>query len=148
LSIGPTRSIKFQSPRIAIVAPVSENVTMPAKLKTHADYLDSVSEEQRAALEKIRAAILAAAPKAEECFSYGLPAFQIDGKPLAGFAAAAKHCAFYPMSGSIIEVHQDVLANYDTSKGTIRFPAEKSLPDALVKKLVKARMAEIKRRGK
>jgi uncharacterized protein YdhG (YjbR/CyaY superfamily) len=104
-----------------------------------------LSDDKRAALEKLRKAIRAAAPKAEEGFSYGLPAFRLDGKPLAGFGASANHCAFYPMSGSIVEAHGDELTGYDRSKGTIRFPPDKPLPAALVRKLVKARIAEIKR---
>ena len=104
-----------------------------------------MSDDKRAALEKLRKAIRTAAPKAEEGFSYGLPAFRLNGKPLAGFGASANHCAFYPMSGSIVEAHGDELKGYDTSKGTIRFPPDKPLPAALVRKLVKARIAEIKR---
>ena len=84
----------------------------------------------------------AAAPKAEEYIGYGLAAFRLDGKPLVAFGATAKQCAFYPMSGTTVEAHQAELAGYDTSKGTIRFPAAKPLPAPLVRKLVKARIAE------
>jgi uncharacterized protein YdhG (YjbR/CyaY superfamily) len=105
-------------------------------------YLAGVPEDKRAALQKLRKMILAVVPSAEECFSYGLPGYSLDGKPLVAFAAAANHCAFYPMSGSTVEAHKDDLKEYDTSKGTIRFPADKPLPSALVRKLVKARIAE------
>ena len=115
---------------------------MAAKPKTIDEYLAALSDDQRAALEKLRKTIRAAAPKAEECINYGLAAFRLDGKNLLGFGATAKHCAFYLMSGSTVEAHQDELADYDTSKGTIRFPADKPLPAALVRKLVKARIAE------
>ena len=115
---------------------------MAAKPKTIDEYLAALSDDQRAALEKLRKTIRAAAPKAEECINYGLAAFRLDGKNLLGFGATAKHCAFYLMSGSTVETHQDELADYDTSKGTIRFPADKPLPAALVRKLVKARIAE------
>ena len=115
---------------------------MAAKPKTIDEYLAALSDDQRAALEKLRKTIKAAAPKAEECINYGLAAFRLDGKNLLGFGATAKHCAFYLMSGSTVEAHQDELADYDTSKGTIRFPADKPLPAALVRKLVKARIAE------
>jgi uncharacterized protein YdhG (YjbR/CyaY superfamily) len=115
---------------------------MASKPKTHDEYLAAVSEDKRAALEKLRKAIRAAAPGAEECFSYGLPAFRLNGKPLVAFAATAKHCAFYPMSGATVEAHKGELAGYDTSKGTIRFQADEPLPAALVRKLVKARIAE------
>jgi uncharacterized protein YdhG (YjbR/CyaY superfamily) len=86
-------------------------------------------------------------PKAEECISYGLAAFRLDGKPLAGFGAGASHCAFYPMSGATVKTLQEDLKNYETSKGAIRFQADKPLPVALVRKLIKARMAEIEGRS-
>ncbi len=106
------------------------------------DFLAAVRPDQRAALEKLRRTIRAAAPKAEECISYGLAAFRLDGKALVAFGAGANHCAFYPMSGTTVAAHKDELAQYDTSKGTIRFQPDKPLPAALVRKLVKARIAE------
>jgi uncharacterized protein YdhG (YjbR/CyaY superfamily) len=112
--------------------------------KTIDDYLAGLKSDQRAALEKIRAAIKSAAPRAEECISYQLPAFRLDGKPLVAFGAAAHHCSFYPMSSAIIAAHKDDLEKHDTSKGTIRFTPDKPLPAALIKKIVKARIAEIK----
>ena len=113
-----------------------------AKPKTIDDYLAVVSHDQRAALEKLRKTIQTTAPKAEECISYGLAAFRLDGKPLVAFGATANHCAFYPMSSTTVEAHKDELKDFDTSKGTIRFPADKPLPVALVRKLVKARIVE------
>jgi uncharacterized protein YdhG (YjbR/CyaY superfamily) len=98
-----------------------------------------VSAGKRAALQKVRSAIKAAAPKAEECISYQLPAFRLNGKFLVAYGAAANHCAFYP--GSVIRGLKSELKGYDTSKGTLRFPAEKPLPATLVRKLVKLRMA-------
>ena len=126
---------------------------MAAKAKTNAktidEYLAALSADQRAALEKLRKTIRAAAPNAEECISYQLPAFRLDGRVLVCFGAAAKHCAFYPGSGTTVAAHEDLLKDYDTSKGTIRFQADKPLPVALVRKLVKARIAEnAGRRGK
>jgi uncharacterized protein YdhG (YjbR/CyaY superfamily) len=115
---------------------------MIAKPKTIDECLAGVSADQRAALEKLRKTIHAAAPEAQECISYGLAAFRVDGKPLVAFGATAKHCAFYPMSASTVAAHQDELKNYDTSKGTIRFSPEDPLPAALVRKLVKARILE------
>lgn len=106
------------------------------------EYLAALSEDKRVALEKLRQTIRATAPKAEECISYQLPAFRLNGKLLVGFGAMAKHCAFYPMSATTVAAHQADLAGYDTSKGTIRFQADKPLPVALVRKLVKARIAE------
>jgi len=113
------------------------------KARTIDEYLAGVSEDKRAALEKLRSAIRAAAPKAEECISYQIPAFR-QTRMLVGFGAAAKHCAFYLMSSSTVKAFKDELKGYDTSKGTIRFPADKPLPAVLVRKLVKARLAENK----
>ena len=115
---------------------------MAGKLKTIDDYLATLSEDKRAALEKLRKIIRTVAPKAEECISYQLAAFRLDGKMLVAFGATANHCAFYLMSGSTIDTYTGELKNYDTSKGTIRFQADKPLPVALVRKLVKARIAE------
>lgn len=114
---------------------------MSAKAPTIDEYLAPLSPEKRAALEKLRRAIKAAAPKAEECISYQIPAFRLNGKLLVAFGAAAKHCAFYPGSHPV-EVHENELKAYDTSKGTIRFPVDSALPATLVRKLVKTRIAE------
>jgi uncharacterized protein YdhG (YjbR/CyaY superfamily) len=119
-----------------------------AKPKTIDDYLAALSDEQRAALEKLRRTIRAAAPKAEECISYGLAAFRQNGM-LVGFGASAKHLAFYPMNSATVKAFKDELKGFETSKGTIRFQPDKPLPAVLVRKLVKARIAEnAERRGK
>jgi len=115
---------------------------MTIKPTTIDEYLSGVSESKRTALEQLRKIIIAAAPKAEECISYQLPTFRLDGKLLVAFGAAAHHCAFYPMSASTVQAHKDELRDYKTSKGTIRFQSEQPLPAALVRKLVKARIAE------
>ena len=109
--------------------------------RTIDEYLAALSNDKRAALEKLRKTIRAAAPKAEECISYQIPAYRQDGM-LVGFGATGNHCAFYLMSSSIVEAHKEELKDYDTSKGTIRFQADKPLPVGLVRKLVKARIAE------
>jgi uncharacterized protein YdhG (YjbR/CyaY superfamily) len=113
-----------------------------ARPKTIDEYLKAVSDDQRPALEKLRKTIKAVVPKAEECISYGLAAFRLNGKALVAFGATANHCAFFPMSSLTVAAHQDELADYDTSKSTIRFQADKPLAAALVRKLVKARIAE------
>jgi uncharacterized protein YdhG (YjbR/CyaY superfamily) len=115
---------------------------MPVRIRTIDDYLARLSGDRRAALEKVRAAIQSAAPRAEECISYGMPAFRLDGKLLAGFRAAANHCAFHPMSGAVVTALREDLEGYDTSPGTIRFPPTRPLPAQLVRKLVRARIAE------
>jgi uncharacterized protein YdhG (YjbR/CyaY superfamily) len=114
---------------------------MSAKPQTIEEYLAPLSSEKRAALEKLRRAIRSAAPKAEECISYQIPAFRLGGRLLVAFGAAANHCAFY--CGSFpVETHKEELKAYDTSKGTVRFRADSPLPAALVRKLVKTRIAE------
>jgi len=111
-----------------------------SKPKTHDDYLAAVTEDKRGALRKLRKAIKRAAPKAEECISYQVPAFRLNGKFLVAYGAATNHCAFYP--GSTVKALKDELKSYDTSKGTIRFSADKPLPSALVRKLVRLRIKE------
>ena len=113
-----------------------------SKATTFDECLAQFDPEQQAALQKLRQAIRAAAPKAEEGVSYGLAAFRLNGKPLVALGAAGKHCAFYLMSNSTVGEHADLLKDYDTSPGTIRFAADSPLPAALVKKLVKARIAQ------
>ena len=110
--------------------------------RTIDEYLAGVTANQRAALEKLRKTILTVAPKAEECISYGLAAFRLNGRPLVAFGAWSNHCAFYPMSSTTLDAFQDQLKSYETSKGTIRFSTANPLPTGLVKKLVKARIAE------
>ena len=112
------------------------------KPKTIDEYLASVNAEQQAALEALRRTIRAVAPTAEECISYGLAAFRLNGRPLVAFGASANHCAFYPMNSTTVEAFQKQLKGFETSKGTIRFQADNPLPAALVRKLVKARIAE------
>jgi len=112
------------------------------KLTTIDEYLADVNPDQRRALNKLRAIVRAAAPEAQECISYGLPAFRLDGRSLVAFGAWANHCSFYPMSSATLKDFQDDLKDFQTSKGTIRFSPGKPLPATLVKKLIKARMAE------
>jgi len=105
------------------------------------EYLASVEPEKRAALERLRRTIRAAAPKAEECISYGIPTFRIDGKVLVSFGAAAKHCSLF--AGALpIKVHRRELAAFSLSKGTIRFQPDDPIPATLVRKLIKTRLAE------
>jgi uncharacterized protein YdhG (YjbR/CyaY superfamily) len=114
---------------------------MSAKPKTIDEYLARLPDDQRVALEKLRKTIRSAAPKAEECISYGLAAVRQDG-PLVAFGAWAKHVAFYPMSSKTLTTFKTELKNFETSKGTIRFYPERPLPAALVRKIVQARLAQ------
>ena len=113
---------------------------MSAAPKTVDEYLSALPEDQRAALEKLREAIKAAAPAAAESISYGIPTFKYKGRPLIHIGAAKRHCAVY---GLVPDAYKEELKQYHTSKGTIRFSPDKPLPETLVKKLVKTRMAEI-----
>jgi uncharacterized protein YdhG (YjbR/CyaY superfamily) len=106
------------------------------------EYLATLSSDKQAALEKLRRAIRAAVPKAEECISYGVPGFRLNGKYLVGLGATSKHCAFY--LGTTVQTNAELLKGYDISKGTIRFPPGNPLPVRLVRSLMKARVAEKK----
>jgi uncharacterized protein YdhG (YjbR/CyaY superfamily) len=112
------------------------------------DYLATVSGERRVALEALRRTLRTMLPKAEECISYGLPAFRLGGKVIAGFQATAKGCSYYPFSGSTLGTLAHDLAAYNQTKSALHFGPEKPLPTALVRKLVKARIAEVKARGR
>ena len=114
---------------------------MKAKPTTIDGYLAGLPDDQRAALEKLRQTIRSAAPKAEECISYSMPAFRLNGV-LVGFAAKQNHCALYPFNGSTVKAFKDDLEGFETSMGAIRFQPSKPLPAALVRKIVKARIAE------
>lgn len=106
------------------------------------EYLEAVPEPARSTLLKVRAMIRAAAPtEATEVISYGIPTFRYHGG-LIGYAAFSKHCSLFPMNAALIDQFQDELAQYRTSKGTLRFPVDKPMPAALVKKLVKARVSQ------
>jgi uncharacterized protein YdhG (YjbR/CyaY superfamily) len=125
----------------------SQTVKPAGKPENFDGYLAALGSDQRATLEKLRQTIRAAVPQAEECISYGLAAFRLHGKPIAGLGAWAEHCAYYPMSGRVVANCADLLKGYETSKGGIRFPVDKPLPTTLVRKLLKARIAEIEAAG-
>jgi uncharacterized protein YdhG (YjbR/CyaY superfamily) len=109
--------------------------------RTIDDYLDELSDEKRAALEKIRRTIRAMLPEAEECISYGVPGFRLRGRWLLSFGAAAKHCSIYPGAYAVRALKKE-LKGYDTSKGTVRFRLDRPLSVTLVRRLVRARLAE------
>jgi uncharacterized protein YdhG (YjbR/CyaY superfamily) len=115
-------------------------------METVEAYLARVPEPAQSTLRKVRAAIKAAAPKdATEGLSYGMPAFRYKGS-LVAYAAFKNHCSLFPMQSSLIDSMRDELKAYRTAKGTLQFPLDKPLPAALVKKIVKARVAENTRR--
>jgi uncharacterized protein YdhG (YjbR/CyaY superfamily) len=104
-------------------------------------FLAAVPVEIRAALEKLRQTIRAAAPDAEEGIGYGVPMFKQAG-PLVSFGAGKSHCAFYVQSPAVMDAFAEELKGYDTAKGTVRFAVDKPIPDDLVRRLVQARIEE------
>ena len=105
-------------------------------------YLATCPEPHRSTLEKLRSMIRSAVPKeTTEAIAYGMPSFRYNGG-LVGYAAFKEHCSFFPMSGRLVEEFADELKPFKTSKGTIQFPIDKPLPATLVKKIVKARVAQ------
>ena len=115
---------------------------MMAVAKDFDDYLAAVPEPAHATLEKLRKTIHAAVPEATETISYRMPTFRYRGKPLVALAAAKDHCSLHLMGYVPDELEAD-LERYDTGKGTIRFPSDEPLPAALVRKVVKVRIAQV-----
>ena len=107
------------------------------------DYLAGLSPRDRAALERVRAVVLRAAPEAEEGGSYGMPAFIYAGRPLLGFRAARKHLSIFPFSPAAIDAVRDRLGDFDVAKGTVRFTAGTPVPGDVLYDLVRARRQEI-----
>jgi uncharacterized protein YdhG (YjbR/CyaY superfamily) len=105
-------------------------------------YLAGLDEPRRSTLEVVRAAILRAAPDAEEVISYGMPAAKVGGKAVAGFAAFKEHLAYLPHSSTVFPQLAERLAGYTFSKGSLHFPIDEPLPDDLVAELVAVRRAE------
>ena len=106
------------------------------------EYLAGFPEPARGTLGKVRAVIRSAVPpEATEAISYGMPTFKYKGS-LVAFGAFSNHCSLFPMSLSVIEAFKNELKPFQTSKGTLQFPVDKPMPAALLKKLVKARIAQ------
>jgi uncharacterized protein YdhG (YjbR/CyaY superfamily) len=106
-------------------------------------YLATLDEPKRSTLEALRTSILEAVPDAEQCISYGMPAFKVADKTVAGFAAFKQHLSYLPHSGSVLSTLAGDVAGYETSKGALRFAIDKPLPKHLVKKLITTRMVEL-----
>ena len=103
------------------------------------NYLASLEEPKRSTLEALRRTIVDVIPEAEQCISYGVPAFRLEGKVIAGFAAFKNHLSYLPHSGSVFPELADEVSQYATSKGALQFAVDRPLPKALVKKLVAIR---------
>jgi uncharacterized protein YdhG (YjbR/CyaY superfamily) len=107
------------------------------------DYLATLNRDQGATLGALRHTILSIVPEAEECISYGIPAFRYRGKVFAGFAAYKRHLSYFPYSGSVLEAHKEDLKQYSWSRGTLQFPVGTPLPKALVELLIATRLKQI-----
>ena len=115
---------------------------MKARPATIGAYLAAVKGSQRAALQKLRRTIREIVPEADECISYSMPAFRLEGRIVAGFAATARGCSYYPFSGSTLRTLADELEGYARTKSSLHFDPARGLPRALVRKLIRARLAE------
>lgn len=106
------------------------------------EYLATLDEPKRSTLTSLRDTIMAIVPEAEQCISYGMPAFKLRGKTIGGFAAFKSHLSYLPHSGSVIPQLAEEMAAYTSTKGSLHFPVDEPLPEALIRKLLEVRMAE------
>jgi uncharacterized protein YdhG (YjbR/CyaY superfamily) len=106
-------------------------------------YLAGLEEPKRSTLQELRRCILVAVPHAQECISYGMPAFKVQGKAVAGFAAFKNHLSYLPHSGSVLTTLGDDIAGYQSTKGSLHFAVDEPLPPRLVTRLVATRMREL-----
>ena len=106
-------------------------------------YLAALDQPKRATLEALRQSILEVAPDAEQCISYGMPAFKLSGKTIAGFAAFKNHLSYLPHSGSVLPTLAADVSRYEQTKGSLHFAIDKPLPKPLVRKLVNTRKRQI-----
>jgi len=125
----------------------SEAAMKSETVKTIDEYLSRTPEPARSTLLHMREAIHAAVPEATEAITYQMPTFKYRGHSIVAFAAFKKHCSLFPMSGAVIEQFKDELERFHTSKGTLQFPLDKPLSAALLKKLIKARIAQIEKKA-
>lgn len=117
-------------------------MTARPKASTIDEYLKTVPEDRRRVLRDLRTKIHAAVPDAEECISYRIPAFRLNGAVVAGFCATSKGCSYFPFSGSTLKTLARDLGHYDQTKSSLHFSTEKPLSAALVRKLIKTRIKE------
>ena len=134
--------------RSAVKSSRSSSKKAPRAKSQVAPYIASLPADSRREIKKLRAAIRAAAPGAVEGTSYGILAFRLDGRVVVYFAGWKAHTSLYPLTGGMRRAHGEELKGYTTSKGTIRFLLDRPLPTAFVKRLVKARVAEMRAKDK
>jgi uncharacterized protein YdhG (YjbR/CyaY superfamily) len=108
------------------------------------EYLAALDEQKRTSLQELRQTILGIIPNAQECISYGMPGFRLEGKVIAGFAAFKNHLSYLPHSGSVLGELTDDLAGYESTPGSLHFPIDQPLPKALVRKLIAIRLKEVR----
>jgi uncharacterized protein YdhG (YjbR/CyaY superfamily) len=118
---------------------------VPRKPRTIDEYLATVAPDRRTALERLRQAIRRAVPAAQECMRYGMPAFRLRGAVIGGFAATRGGCSYYPFSGTTLDALADAVGGYVRTKSALHFDPARPLPPALVRRLLRARIAEIER---
>ena len=121
---------------------------MRGKPQTIDEYLASVSPDRRVTLENLRRTIRTIVPEAEECISYSMPAFRLNGHVVAGFLATQKGCSYFPFSGTTLASLTGDLARYDQTKSALHFDAKRPLSATLVRSLLKARISETKQATK
>jgi uncharacterized protein YdhG (YjbR/CyaY superfamily) len=127
---------------------VRYHLAMSSKPKTIDEYLATVSADRRATLQRLRRTIHTLLPKAEECISYAMPAFRLDGHVVAGFLATKTGCSYFPFSGSTLATLAEDLKGRDRTKSALHFDPERPLPATLVGKLLRARIAETRAKTK
>ncbi len=118
---------------------------MPRSIRTIDEYLATVAPDRRVALQRLRKVLRRILPGAKECIRYGMPAFGFEGAVVGGFAATAEGCSYYPFSGTALDTVATEIEGYSRTKSALHFSPSRPLPVALVRKLVRARIAEIRR---
>ena len=111
------------------------------------EYLAALNEPKRSTLQTLRRTIQGIVPHAEECIAYGMPAFRLEGKVIAGFAAFKNHLAYLPHSGSVLGELSADLTGYESTPGSLHFPIDKPLPKSLVTKLIATRLKEVRKKS-
>ncbi len=123
-----------------MVAPALDLDSSAVSAQEVDEYLLGVEEPKRSTLEALREAILEVVPEAEQVISYRVPAFRVEGKTVAGFAAFKDHLSYLPFSGSVLGVLEDELGDYTMTKSSLHFPVDRPLPKALVRRLISVRL--------